>query len=224
MLAFVLILGACGDEKADGALYLTWKIGALTCEQADVQLVRASVFDYELSNPRATIEGACPDKSLQIENVPPGDYTLVLWGLDANECATHEVRREVSVPEGTVKRVSDLPLLRRRRDVLAHWFFENRLDCLGNGVHQVEIRVVVADLFDETYFSLCEGFQSQIRDKLPLGPFSMAVKGLDANGNAIAYGSVQHTRDVFLEHPCDDFVRVQVPLKMCDLIDCEDAI
>ena len=224
LFCFLLLVGACGDERADGALYVTWKIGALTCEDADVMVVAAAVYGYEGTEPKVSAASPCQDKSLQMENVPPGDYTLVLQGLDRDECATHEVRREIVVPEGSVKRVPDLPLLRRQRDLLAHWFFENRLDCLGNGVHQVEIRVNVADLFEETYFSLCEGFQTPLRDKLPLGQLTMAVRGLDTDGNAIAYGRVTHERGIFLERPCADNVRVQVPLTMCDQIDCEDIM
>ena len=72
------------------------------------------------------------------------------------------------MPEGTVNRVDELALLRRHRDLTANWYFENRLDCLGNGVHQVEISVVVGDRFDETYLSLCEGFQSRFRTSYPL--------------------------------------------------------
>lgn len=222
LLSFVVLLGACGDERADGALYITWKIGALTCEEASVAEVVASVYDYEQSEPQATTTVACSSGDVQIEQVPAGDYTMLLRGLDEDGCATHEVRRDVTVPSGSVNRVEDLPLLRRQRDLLPNWFFENRLDCLGNGVHQVELTVSVSDLFEQTYFSLCEGFQTLLRDKLPLGELSITVRGLDTNGIGIAYGRVVHDRNIFLERPCDDAIRVQIPLQMCDLIECED--
>jgi hypothetical protein len=217
----MLTIAACGDESADGALYITWKIGALSCDKADVHKVVASVYNYAQSEAIQSVTADCVDKSLQMENVPPGEYTLVLLGLDQEGCNTHEVRRETIIPEGNVKRIEDLPLLRRQRDVLAHWRFSNRLDCLGNGVHQVEMKLSIAGGYERTYLSLCEGFQAHLGGKLPLGSLTLAIRGLDADGNGIAFGSVTHERDIFHERPCDDSVRVQVPLQMCDLIDCD---
>jgi len=216
-----IALFACGDEAADGALYITWKLGALTCNEAAVRSVEASVYDYEQSAPRATQMTECVKGDVQLEAVPAGDYTLLLRGLDQDGCATHEVRRDVTVPNGSVSRLEELPLLRRQRDILANWSFGNQLDCLGNGVHQVALTIKVADLFERTYFSLCEGLETLISDDLPLGELAISVRGLDRQGIGIAYGRIVYDRDIFLSRPCDDSIRVQIPLEMCDLIECE---
>ena len=127
----------------------------------------------------------------------------------------------MEVPEGRVLRLENVPLLRRQRAILAQWNFENLLDCQGNGVDQVEIRVVVADLFDETFYTLCEGFQTEIRESIPLGPVTLTLRGLDEDGNAIARGTTAFERDVFLSEPCNDLVELRVPLTVCDLLNCE---
>ena len=219
----IACLLGCQEERASGALYLTWKFGAFSCEQAAVTNVSAKVYNYDGYEAVVEASGDCEAEGLQVQDVPAGDYTLVLQGLNADGCATHEVRRDVKVPEGTVNRVDELALLRRHRDLTANWYFENRLDCLREWGSQVEIQVVVGDRFDETYLSLCEGFQSSISDKLPLGELTLTVRGIDGEGNSIAYGSETRSRDIVFENPCEDTIKVEVPMQMCDLIDCEDA-
>ena len=216
-----IALLSCGDKTADGALYVTWKLGALTCDEAALNRVEASVYNYDSPEPKSTQTTECVNGNIQLEAVPAGEYTLLLRGLDQDGCATHEVRRNVNVPNGSVVRLEDLPLLRRQRDILANWSFENQLDCLGNGIHQVSVTVEVADLFEDTYFSLCEGGQVLISDDLPLGELTVSVRGLDRQGIGIAFGREVYTRDIFLSRPCDDSIRVQVSLEMCALIECE---
>jgi len=223
LLALSVVAGfaGCQDEKANGALYLTWKFGAFTCDEADVMEVHARLYSYEDSSAVVESRDNCSANGLQLPDVPPGEYTLLLQGLNADGCATHEVRRDITVPEGTVNRVDELALLRRHRDLVANWYFDNRLDCLGNGVKQVEIQVSVGDRFDQTFLSLCEGFQTTISEKLPVGDIRLAVRGLDDEGNSIAFGTVEYDRDVVFQMPCEDVVKLEVPLSMCNLIDCE---
>lgn len=212
---------SCAEEYANGSVYVTWKLGALTCEEASVQMARVSLYDYDGADPVVVESAECGGMAMQLDEVRPGDYTFVLEGLDTDGCATHQTRRDVEVPEGQVLRLESVALLRRQRPILAQWNFENLLDCQGNGVDQVEIRVVVADLFDETFYSLCEGFQTVIRESIPLGDVTMTVRGIDEDGNGIAGGSASFARDVFLDDPCNDLVELRVPLALCDLLNCE---
>jgi hypothetical protein len=224
-LAIILLCAvcshSCADDAADGAVYLTWKLGALTCDEASVEKTKVSLYDYADADPIIEDDADCMAMSMQLNSVAPGDYTFVLDGLNSDGCITHQGRRDIQVPEGRVLRLENVPLLRRQRDIRVQWNFENLLDCQGNGVHQVEIRVVVADLFDETHYSLCEGFQTEIRKELPLGEVTLTVRGLDTDGNAIARGSVTHEKEIFLSDPCRDMVEVRVPLTLCDFLNCE---
>ncbi len=221
LFVFAALSVSCGEDAANGAVYVTWKLGALTCAEASVERTRVSLYDYEDADPIIQEDIDCMATALQIDAVAPGDYTFVLDGLDADGCITHQGRRDVQVPEGRVLRLENVPLLRRQRDLRVQWNFENLLDCQGNGVHQVEIRVVVADLFDETHFSLCEGFQTEIRETLPLGEVTLTIRGLDVDGNAIARGTSRYGREVFLAEPCNELVDMRVPMEVCDFLNCE---
>ena len=122
---FTFLCLSCAEEFANGSVYVTWKLGALTCEEASVQMARVSLYDYDGADPVVVESTECGGMSMQLDGVRPGDYTFVLDGLDANGCATHQSRRDVEVPEGQVLRLESVALLRRQRPILAQWNFEN---------------------------------------------------------------------------------------------------
>ena len=76
----IACLLGCQEERASGALYLTWKFGAFSCEQAAVTNVSAKVYNYDGYEAVVEASGDCEAEGLQVQDVPAGDYTLVLQG------------------------------------------------------------------------------------------------------------------------------------------------
>ena len=125
----------CGEDSAAGSLYITWKSGTLSCEELGIQDVSVELYNYgpdAITKRVLCTDGEAEDlseRSLQVDGVPPGDYTMYLSGLNGDGCVTHQVRRDVSIPEGKVTRLDGLVLDRRRRDLQVNWSFEDGHSC-----------------------------------------------------------------------------------------------
>lgn len=205
---------ACEDDAAPGAIDLAWRTGLLTCAEAGVSGVRAELYDYGDTEPLRAVDRLCTDHGVLVESLQPGDYTVLLKGLDGDGCWTHEAREDVDIGDGEIVGL-DLPLLRRTRPLWVRWPFENELDCQGNGVTQVQIRVDVEDRFNYEAVFLCPGLAGEIPVTVPAGALEVQVVALDARRAPVAVGQFSAPPAVFEESPCADRVEVRVPLSLC---------
>lgn len=220
MLPVVLALGGCTEPSSPGEVEVRWRTGALSCSEAGVGEVRAELFDFDATMPSAFASTVCEDRELSIDDVEAGAYALVLKGLDHDGCWTHEARRDdVVVPSGGEVEVEELALKRRTRPVRVRWPFENELDCPGNGVEQVRITIDVEDRFTKALTFGCPGLSRDIAE-IPEGAARFVVVAIDANGDALAEGSVDIDAAQFRADPCAEFVEVRVPLVLCEEAGC----
>ncbi len=219
-LPILLAVGGCTEPSRPGEVEVRWRTGAFSCSEAGVGEVRAELFDFNKTVPSASASTACDHRELSIEDVEPGDYALVLKGLDDDGCWTHEARRDdLVVPSGGEVEVEELALKRRTRPIRVRWPFANEGDCLGNGVEQVRVTIDVEDRFSEVLTFGCPGFERDIAD-IPEGEARFEVVALDANGDALAEGSISIDADHFRAEPCKELVEVRVPLVLCEEAGC----
>ncbi len=216
-----LLAPGCTEAESPGEVEVRWRTGALSCGEAGVGEVRAELFDFDdTDHPSASASTLCEHLQLSILDVDPGEYALVLKGLDADGCWTHEARRDdLVVSSGEAVVVDDLALKRRVRPIRVKWPFENESDCLGNGIEQVKVTVDVEDHFTEVYTFGCPGLERDIVG-IPEGDARFSVVAIDGNGDALAEGTVDIDATQFREQPCKDRVEVRVGLSVCEEAGC----
>lgn len=214
---------ACEDAETPGSVDVTWRTGQLTCDEAGVVDVVTELYSYARAEPSYALTEPCGASRTSLDEVDPGDYTLVLRGLDADGCWTHEAREDVEVPEGDVLPF-EAPLLRRQRPLWVRWPFANELDCQGNEVSQVEITIDVEDRYTWSDAFLCPGLAVEVPADVPSGDIVVHVVALDAQLDPIAYGRFADDEDIFTEEPCEDRIEVRVPLELCVTAGCESEI
>ncbi|MEE2789752.1 MAG: hypothetical protein VX589_20595 [Myxococcota bacterium] len=222
------LLSACGQEQATGSLYLLWKSGTSTCDELGIETLRVELFDYSddviLKETRCTDEqmGRGVERSIQLDGVPTGGYTLLMSGLNKQGCITHQVRRDISVPEGTLTRLDNLVLDRRRRDLQVRWYFEDQQPCADVGVENVMIEARSPSGEELTKRWACSGGTVLFREKrVPLGSLTVSIQGFDKGGNIVAYGGVSLDRRTLTDGLCDDTMVVDVALEVCAFANCE---
>ena len=224
LVAAALTLG-CSEVAPPGGLDVSWRIGALGCTEAGVDKVFVELYDFYDGTGQPSILDVlpCSEEGTTIENIASGEYTLLLRGVDTNECWTHEARDEVYVQSGSVEIVDPLPLLRRQRPLLIRWPFENERDCFINEVEQVRVIVEVDDRYSEEFFFLCQGLGKELPAEVPLGDVTVRVWGLDVRGRPLALGVASKAASAFTANACDDEVEVRVPLALCETAECVDG-
>lgn len=215
-----LALLACDDDPAPAAIDLQWRTGLLTCAQAGVSSVRAELYDYGGADPLRAVDRLCTDSGALIDELIPGDYTMLLKGLDPDGCWTHEAREDVDIGDGQILSL-EMPLLRRTRPLWVRWPFANELDCQGNGVTQVQIRVGIEDRFSYEENFLCLGLAGEIPVMVPAGDLEVQVVALDGRQRPVAIGQFTAEAEIFGEQPCADRIEVRVPLSLCVNPGCE---
>lgn len=207
-------LAGC-DEPADPAtVEVSWRTGQLTCAEAGVSTVRTELYGYGAVDPVRGVERVCPEGGTVLADVTPGEYTLLLSGLDPDGCWTHEARDDITVADGAELALS-LPLLRRVRPLYVRWPFENDFDCPGNGVEQVQITIDVEDRFTWTAAFVCSGLAVEIPVDVPRGDITVRVLGLDDDQDPVAVGELSAEEALFGDTPCADRIEVRVPLTVC---------
>lgn len=217
----VLVAIGCEGDASPGTLDVSWRIGRQSCREAGVSKVQVELHDFDGAEAAASTTAACEANHASIEDVRPGDYALLLKGLDADGCWTHSARRDdVSVDSGDDNTVASLPLLRRIRPLKIRWPFANELDCTGNAVEQVEVTIEVDDTFARTDVFRCEGLARKVTD-IPRGALRVWIYAVDADKQAVAYGIVEAPEAVFDRDPCADEIDIRVALSGCDRPGCE---
>ncbi len=218
------LAAACDPVPQTGTLQVAWRTGQSACDEAGVARVRAELFGYQSVEPAASDEAPCTDGALTLADVPAGDFSLRLAGLDGDGCFTHEAfAPQVEVPAGGVASVEALPLLRRKRPLHVRWPFANELDCQGNGVEQVVVAVEVEDLYSKSFAVVCPGLAYDVVDpELPRGRLTVSVTGLDDRGTAVARGMLELPASSFVDEPCAPVIEARVSLTPCPGARCGD--
>lgn len=213
----------CDEAPRPGSVEVRWRTGQLTCAAAGVSAVRAELFGYGTINAVNGVERVCSEGGTLLEDVLPGEYTVLLSGLDGDGCWTHQAREDITVRDGQ-EVVLSLPLLRRDRPLFVRWPFENELDCLGNGVEQVQITIDIEDRFTWSEAFVCPGLAVEIPVTVPPGDIAVQVLALDRQRRPVALGRFEASDRLFTASPCDDLVEVRVPLTLCETSNCEDEV
>lgn len=220
LVALALALTACDDEPVPATLDLSWQTGLLTCVEAGVSTVRAELYGYGAAEPVRASERLCTDPGLVLTDIGPGDYTIQLKGLDDDGCWTHGARRDIDLAGGAALSV-DLPLVRRNRPLYIRWPFENELDCQGNAISQVNVRVDVEDRFSYEADFVCPGLAGELPATVPAGELRVQITALDDQQRPAALGRITAPEDIFTDNPCEDRIEVRVPLTLCVNPECE---
>lgn len=223
LAALLCGLAGCDEPAVPGAVEVSWRTGRLTCAEAGVSAVRAELYGFGTVEPVRGVERVCPEGGTVLDDVVPGEYTVLLTGLDVDGCWTHVARDDITVSDGG-RVVVSLPLLRRNRPLYVRWPFENEFDCSGNGVEQVQITIDVEDRFTWTEAFVCPGLAVEIPVDVPAGDISVRVVGLDRAQRPVAEGAFQAEQTLFTDAPCDDRVEVRVPLTLCLSPGCEEEL
>lgn len=212
MIAGLLAVG-CAEELEPGALTVTWRTAGLSCADGAITEVRAQLYSFNDTEPLAEGTVACDARSLRIEDLIPGGYSLVLQGFQ-DKCWTHGARREqVTIRAGEESEAFDLPLDRRRRTVALSWAFPGGGGCVEHGVEQVEIEVAVRGTITRVVPSLCRPGTLLIPDVAP-GALYLTLLAYDINGTPVMRGEKAFAEGAF-DAVCDAEVEVEVPLLLC---------
>ena len=222
VLLFLLITCGCEESQSPGRVEFDWRLGAQGCDFYGVTDVKASLFGFEQVEPMLESNFNCATGSGSFESVSPGEYALVLEGLNADGCPTHSGREDLIVGSGqTIQFDRPVSLLRFRRPIALTWNFENRLDCRGNDVSQVEILVEIDDVDSYSEARVCAGFSSLITEEFLPGDTTISIFGINDIGERVVFGQTQLERDEWFEEPCNDTVNVLVMLAPCEQSNCE---
>ena len=112
-------------------------------------------------------------------------------------------------------------LTRHRRPIQLTWNFDNQLDCLGNGVSQVEIRVEVDDEEGFTEVRACEGFSTTIQGDVAPGELTVSIFGVNDVGERVQSGQTILDANFFTQEPCQSTLSVLTILTECVESNCE---
>ncbi|MGB0646960.1 MAG: hypothetical protein ACPGQS_07285, partial [Bradymonadia bacterium] len=223
LLTALMLQAGCAEEVEPGIVEFEWRLGSQGCDHYGVTEVSAHLFGFQSAEPVETRTFACQDGTGRLEGVDPGEYTLRLDGMDSDGCTTHRTRTEIIVPSGSLVTLErPLSLTRHRRPLEIMWNFENQLDCLGNQVAQVEIRVEVGDEEGFTEVRLCEGFTTTVPGDIAPGDLTITIFGVDESGERVFRGTVTRSPDFFGEDLCAPTLKVLAVLSECLDSNCEE--
>ena len=144
--------------------------------------------------------------------------------MDREGCTTHRTRTELIIPSGSLVTLErPLSLTRYRRPLEITWNFENQLDCVGNEVAQVEIRVEVGDEVGFTEVRLCEGFSTTVPGDIAPGELTITIFGVDESGERVFRGTETRSSDFFSEDLCAPMLKIKrAVLSECLDSNCEE--
>ena len=221
LMAMVLLMLGCAEEMKPGTLNFEWRLGSQGCEHYEVDTVESALFGFQSVEPAFEAGFQCDDLNGVISGVSPGEYSLVVTGLDGDGCPTHEARTDVVIGSGAnVTLERPLGLYRKQRPLELTWNFGNRLDCFANDISQVEILVESDDEDSFTEVRSCEGFVTSLQVDSPAVALSVTVFGVNDTGERTHFGSLSLARAYFLEEPCEPVLRTLVVLEACSQTNC----
>ena len=174
------------DTPIDGSVEILWQVGASGCELSGVDTVVVEVAD------RAE-EAPCTDGGLVID-VPAGDHTVSLWGLDAGGVARYEGATQIDVREGEAVTVPTIVLGALPATIDVTWYFDNGRLCGGNGVGDVEIVLFDDDFIVESLATTCDDGIERMPNVLA-GNYTVTVLARDSTGRVAFSGSTEARLD-----------------------------
>lgn len=222
VVSCLLIGTGCSEAIDPGRIEFQWRLGSQGCEQYGVASIRVSLYGFQSADPIQVESYNCESLQGELKDVMPGEYTLVVEGLNEDDCMTHVSRNDVTIGSGQALVVErPFSLTRYRRPIQLTWNFENQLDCLGNGVSQVEIRVEVDDEEGFTEVRACEGFSTTIQGDVAPGQLTVSIFGVNDIGERVQSGQTTLPSSFFTREPCESTLSVLTVLTECVESNCE---
>lgn len=197
-------LAGCADEVAplgQGSMSLAWEISPRGCEHSDVTKVEAV-----LKNAHRDYSDAfdCESGSAVIEDIEPGNYELVMLGLERGGKTTFSsIPRIVTVRAEAINTTERLRLTAKPATLAVEWVFANGRVCGSNNADQVQITVFDAADFQvaQKPFTCNDG--SGKLEGLVAGEYF--VEAIARGGRAVEFKGVATT---VLKRGEEGFVRV----------------
>jgi len=230
LVAALFLFGACGDDAVKpGGLLVRWTQGPLaTCGSR--HLVKVEARAYLKNELQGTSESSCPaaDRTgaLVIEELTPGNYTVIVEAFDADDQGVYQGTAEkVGVKEGKSTTTSEINLVQKPVRLNVTWTPPTGR-CAGDDVDDVEVNVYM-DAGTDTQLAdaitdVCEAESADPDDPSqtlagvvfdgldPNDDVVVIAYGLDDKGNKIAKGQT----DAFILSP-GDFDTLNVELETC---------
>lgn len=170
-------LGEGEETIIDGSVTLSWQVGSSGCAMSGVDTVEVDIAGFAEQVP-------CTDGQLTLD-VPPGDHSVLLLGLDAGGVARYQASGGVTVREGEAVTMPTAVLGAIPATLDVSWYFENGRLCGGNGVSDVEIVVFDNDFIVDSLATSCDDGIERLSDLLA-GSYTITVLGRDGAG-AVAF-------------------------------------
>lgn len=215
-----LVAGSLSSCKSEPPVdvEVSWRFGAGTCRTAGVVDVRVSLFEFDRHRASATGTAPCVDGHQRLGDVPPGEYTLLLSGVDAAGCETHGARQSTVRVDGD-EGVGPILLGLRPRPIVVAWAFGEGLDCMTLSVVQVEAEIQVGDAPPVRGAWLCGALVGRLPE-VPAGPARVTLRGLDPAGTTVARAEGHFTESALLPDACAEAFGASLTLEGCAAAGC----
>lgn len=216
--AFVLIAAPACDTPAPVTVTIPWRMGAGDCESNGLETVRAELSNFGDHTPTASAEAPCAAGKVAVGDVPPGQYSVMVTGLNAT-CATYGARiADVKVPEHDLS-VDSVLLGPKPRPLRLTWRFADRKSCAAHGVVQVEADVQVGDTESTRGAWLCAAGQG-VLPQVVEGTTRIVLRGLDADGTTVARVAAGYSEGDLLAEICAPRFETSLVLAGCASAGC----
>ncbi|PKN54179.1 MAG: hypothetical protein CVU56_27915 [Deltaproteobacteria bacterium HGW-Deltaproteobacteria-14] len=229
LVTALLVLG-CGDDVVKpGGLEVRWTQGPLaTCGSRN--LVQLESRAYLKNVLKGTGTSSCPAAertgSMIIEELPPGNYTVVVEGFDADSKGVYlGMAEKVGVQEAKSTTTAVIELVQKPVRLNVTWTTPTG-KCAASPIRKVEVNVYVNAGTDtqlaDAEQGVCEAESPNPEDPsqmlaglvfdglVPNGDVVVIAYGLDSKGDKIAKGQSES----FILAP-GDFVTKEIPLTTC---------
>ena len=138
----------CGEAAkpvSDGSLTASWEISPRGCTGTDVETVQ---LDLKYKEGTRTESYPCEKGNATVENLPPANYRVRIWGIDAEGDPTFGAGPKKLTIQGAETTVAPhFRLTARPAEIRLDWRFENGMVCGANGVDKVNFTLYDTDDF-----------------------------------------------------------------------------
>lgn len=197
LVAALFFVGGCGDDTVKpGGLQVRWTQGPLaTCGSRHLVTVEARAYLKNVE--QGSVESTCPsaDRSgaLILEELTPGNYTVLVEGFDADGKGVYLGTAErVAVKEGKTTTTTEIELVQKPVRLNVRWTPPSGR-CAGDDVDEVEVNVY-KDAGTNTQLAATDAGLCDAETPNPDDPgddlAGLIFEGLDPNDDVvvIAYG------------------------------------
>ncbi|MFB6264933.1 MAG: hypothetical protein ABEL76_15120 [Bradymonadaceae bacterium] len=175
-----MVAAGCGNSVepiSNGSLLVRWSVRPHGCDRAGVTAVEARL-DSKHSHRVERFD--CARDEGVVENLRPGNYDVVLVGVDESGNPTYDAGpRRATVRGSREAKAPKMRLTARPAGVKVSWRFANGKVCGSNGVDKVRIVLYDEDDYEVASRSLgCQRGQTTL-DDVPPGEYLVEVRSGD---------------------------------------------